>query len=53
MPLKDYYLWSESWSKIKEEDNLLKIDYEKYSENPHEFIKKILSFLEIKSLDEK
>lgn len=51
--LKYYFLWVESWSKIKEEDNLLKINYEKYSENPHEFIKKILSFLEIKSFDEK
>ena len=51
--LKDYFLWVESWSQIKEEDNLLKINYEKYSENPHNFIKEILSFLEIKSFDEK
>lgn len=51
--LKDYFLWVESWSQIKEEDNLLKIEYEKYSENPHNFIKEILSFLEIKSFDEK
>ena len=25
--LKDYFLWVESWSQIKEEDNLLKINY--------------------------
>ena len=51
--LKHYFFWVEGWSQIKEEDNLLKIDYEKYSENPYKFIKKILFFLDLKFFDEK
>ena len=42
--LKYYFLWVESWSKIKEEDNLLKINYENIQKILMSLLKKFYLF---------